>query len=103
MAGSQRRGLVVGGGGTLGFAWAVAALAAVEEQLDWDARTAEVLVGTSAGAEVVCPRSGPAGRSPTCSRHCWAGPTRTRCSCGTSALTRAPCHRFRGRDYRAPG
>ncbi|GAA3914307.1 hypothetical protein GCM10023084_77480 [Streptomyces lacrimifluminis] len=48
-----RRGLVVGCGGTLGFAWAVAALAAVEEQLDWDARTAEVLVGTSAGAEVV--------------------------------------------------
>lgn len=53
MRGRQRRGLVVGCGGTLGFAWAVAALAAVEEQLDWDARTAEVLVGTSAGAEVV--------------------------------------------------
>ncbi|MFE5812996.1 patatin-like phospholipase family protein [Streptomyces sp. NPDC056479] len=53
MTGSQRRGLVVGCGGTLGFAWAVVALAAVEEQLDWDARTAEVLVGTSAGAEVV--------------------------------------------------
>lgn len=53
MAGCQRRGLVVGCGGTLGFAWAVAALAAVEEQLDFDARTAEVLVGTSAGAEVV--------------------------------------------------
>ncbi|MBC2908064.1 patatin-like phospholipase family protein [Streptomyces cupreus] len=53
MAGCQRRGLVVGCGGTLGFAWAVAALAAVEEQLDWDARTAQVLVGTSAGAEIV--------------------------------------------------
>ncbi|MDX2676413.1 patatin-like phospholipase family protein [Streptomyces sp. NY05-11A] len=48
-----RRALVIGCGGTLGFAWTVAALAAAEEQLDWDARTAEVLVGTSAGAEVV--------------------------------------------------
>ncbi|MFF0204678.1 patatin-like phospholipase family protein [Streptomyces sp. NPDC005017] len=53
MAGTRRRGLVIGCGGTLGFAWTVAALAAVEEQLDWDARTAEVLVGTSAGAEIV--------------------------------------------------
>ncbi|AVV44676.1 patatin-like phospholipase family protein [Streptomyces sp. ID05-04B] len=49
----RRRALVIGCGGTLGFAWTIAALTAVEEQLDWDARTAEVLVGTSAGAEVV--------------------------------------------------
>jgi NTE family protein len=47
------RGLVIGCGGTLGFAWTVAALAAVEDALGWDARTAEVLVGTSAGAEIV--------------------------------------------------
>jgi len=53
MARCRRRGLIVGCGGTLGFAWAVAALAAVEKRLDWDARTAEVLVGTSAGAELV--------------------------------------------------
>ncbi|GAA2314343.1 patatin-like phospholipase family protein [Streptomyces hawaiiensis] len=48
-----RRALVVGCGGTLGFAWTVAALTAMEERLGWDARAAEVLVGTSAGAEVV--------------------------------------------------
>ncbi|GHH88209.1 patatin-like phospholipase family protein [Streptomyces capitiformicae] len=50
---APRRALVVGCGGTLGFAWTVAALTAVEAELDWDVRTAEVSVGTSAGAEVV--------------------------------------------------
>ncbi|MDX3310573.1 patatin-like phospholipase family protein [Streptomyces sp. NPDC054884] len=50
---ARRRALVIGCGGTLGFAWTIAALTAAEEQLNWDARTAEVLVGTSAGAEVV--------------------------------------------------
>lgn len=48
-----RRGLVIGCGGTLGFAWSAAALQAVERELGWDARTAEVLVGTSAGSEAV--------------------------------------------------
>lgn len=48
-----RRGLVVGCGGTLGFAWSVAALMAVEEALGWDSRNADVLVGTSAGSELV--------------------------------------------------
>jgi NTE family protein len=48
-----KRGLVIGCGGTLGFAWTVAALAALEEELGWDARTADVLVGTSAGSELV--------------------------------------------------
>lgn len=47
-----KRGLVIGCGGTLGFAWTVAALAALEEALGWDARTADVLVGTSAGSEI---------------------------------------------------
>lgn len=37
----------------LGFAWTAAALDAVERALDWDVRTAEVLLGTSAGAEAV--------------------------------------------------
>ncbi|QKW08416.1 patatin-like phospholipase family protein [Streptomyces sp. NA04227] len=59
----RRRALVVGCGGTLGFAWTVAALAALEAELDWDARTAEVLVGTSAGAEIVTALG--AGRSVT--------------------------------------
>jgi NTE family protein len=48
-----KRGLVVGCGATLGFAWTVAALATLEETLGWDPRTADVLVGTSAGSEIV--------------------------------------------------
>ncbi|WP_394613300.1 patatin-like phospholipase family protein [Lentzea sp. JNUCC 0626] len=48
-----RRGLAIGCGGTLGFAWTAIALQAVEQDLSWDARTASVLVGTSAGAEMV--------------------------------------------------
>ncbi|MCK2239015.1 MULTISPECIES: patatin-like phospholipase family protein [unclassified Crossiella] len=48
-----RRGLAIGCGGTLGFAWTAIALQSVQRQLDWDARTAEVLLGTSAGAEMV--------------------------------------------------
>ncbi|WP_378737528.1 patatin-like phospholipase family protein [Nocardia brasiliensis] len=51
--GSQRRGLAIGCGGTLGAAWIVAALAAVRDALDWDPREADVLIGTSAGAELV--------------------------------------------------
>jgi len=45
-----RRGLVLGCGGTLGAAWSIAALDAVGHALGWDPRTADVLVGTSAGA-----------------------------------------------------
>lgn len=44
---------MIGCGGTLGAAWTVAALAAVRDTLAWDPRTADVLVGTSAGAELV--------------------------------------------------
>jgi len=50
---TTRRALAIGCGGTLGFAWTAVALRALEEQLDWDAQTADVLVGTSAGAEIV--------------------------------------------------
>ena len=45
-----RRGLVLGCGGTVGGAWQVGALAAVEEALGWDVRTADVIIGTSAGS-----------------------------------------------------
>jgi NTE family protein len=45
-----RRGLVLGGGGVLGAAWMIGALAALSESLDWDPREAEVIVGTSAGS-----------------------------------------------------
>ncbi|WP_051814115.1 patatin-like phospholipase family protein, partial [Kitasatospora sp. MBT63] len=45
-----RRGLVLGGGGMLGAAWTVGALCAVEEATGWRPGSAEVLLGTSAGA-----------------------------------------------------
>ncbi|AYF75033.1 patatin [Nocardia yunnanensis] len=51
--GSQRRGLAIGCGGTVGMAWIVAALAAARDVLDWDPRTADVMIGTSAGAEAL--------------------------------------------------
>ena len=46
----KRRGLVLGAGGVLGAAWSIGALRALEEQTGWDPRTAEVIVGTSAGS-----------------------------------------------------
>lgn len=45
------RGLVLGCGGTLGATWTVAALHSLQRATGWDPRDAEVLVGTSAGAE----------------------------------------------------
>lgn len=45
-----RRGLVLGAGGVLGASWTVGALAALEQELAWDPREADVLVGTSAGS-----------------------------------------------------
>lgn len=47
------RALVIGCGGTIGGAWTIAALAALEEQLGWDVREADVLQGTSAGSEII--------------------------------------------------
>ncbi|WP_256913936.1 patatin-like phospholipase family protein [Streptomyces hilarionis] len=46
------RGLVLGCGGTLGTAWTVAALHSIRQATAWDPRDADVLVGTSAGAEL---------------------------------------------------
>jgi NTE family protein len=45
-----RRGLVLGAGGVLGAAWTIGALAALEQELGWDPREADVLIGTSAGS-----------------------------------------------------
>ena len=45
-----RVGLVLGGGGVLGQAYHAGVLRALEADLGWDARTAEVVVGTSAGS-----------------------------------------------------
>ena len=43
-------GLVLGAGGVAGGAFHAGVLAALEEELGWDARRADVVVGTSAGA-----------------------------------------------------
>jgi NTE family protein len=45
-------GLVLGGGGVIGMAYHAGALAALEHDLGWDPRTADVVVGTSAGSVV---------------------------------------------------
>lgn len=45
-----RRGLVIGAGAALGGAWAVGALCALAEVEGFDARTSDVVVGTSAGS-----------------------------------------------------
>ena len=47
---AARRGLVLGAGGVLGGAWMIGALRALEEAEGLDPRTAEVIVGTSAGS-----------------------------------------------------
>jgi NTE family protein len=49
-AGRRRRGLVLGAGGVLGFAWMAGALRALEDQEGFDARDVDVCVGTSAGS-----------------------------------------------------
>ncbi|HET9655477.1 MAG TPA: patatin-like phospholipase family protein [Kineosporiaceae bacterium] len=49
---NRRWALVLGGGGVLGGAWMVGALSALEQVHGLDARDAEVIVGTSAGALV---------------------------------------------------
>lgn len=47
-----RVGLVLGAGGLVGHAWHCGALVALADATGWDARTADVVVGTSAGAGV---------------------------------------------------
>jgi NTE family protein len=47
-----RVGLVLGGGGLTGLAFHAGALTALENDLGWDVRTADVIVGTSAGSIV---------------------------------------------------
>lgn len=46
----MRRGVVLGAGGVLGAAWTIGALSAVESELGFDPRDAELLLGTSAGS-----------------------------------------------------
>ncbi|HYN75997.1 MAG TPA: patatin-like phospholipase family protein [Candidatus Limnocylindria bacterium] len=47
-----RRGLVLGAGGVLGAAWTIGALKSLEEVEGFDARDAEMIVGTSAGSVI---------------------------------------------------
>lgn len=47
-----RVGLVLGAGGVTGLAYHAAALAALDHDLGWDPRTADIVVGTSAGSVV---------------------------------------------------
>jgi len=49
---APRVGLVLGGGGAVGAAYHAGVLSALQHDLGWDPRTAEVVVGTSAGALV---------------------------------------------------
>ena len=46
----KKVGLVLGCGAVAGAAWSIPILLQLQQQLDWDARDADVLVGTSAGA-----------------------------------------------------
>lgn len=50
MSGPIRRGLVLGGGGVLGAAWMVGALAALRDVHGIDPRDCDIIVGTSAGS-----------------------------------------------------
>lgn len=47
-----RLGIVLGAGGTLGAAWMVARLAALEQEHGFDARDVELLMGSSAGSVI---------------------------------------------------
>ncbi len=49
-AGPPRVGLVLGAGGVVGQAYHAGVLAALEHDYGWDPRTADVIVGTSAGS-----------------------------------------------------
>lgn len=50
---ASRTALVIGCGGTIGGAWIVAALHALADQTGREPAKADILQGTSAGAEIV--------------------------------------------------
>ena len=49
---APRIGLALGGGGIAGYSFHAGALGAIEEATGWDPRTAEVIIGTSAGSSI---------------------------------------------------
>ena len=57
----SRTAIVLGCGGTIGAAWTIAALQALVDQTSFDPRDADVLLGTSAGAELVTMLAGGVG------------------------------------------
>jgi NTE family protein len=52
MTNSPRTGLVLGGGGLVGGAWMVGALHAIATETGWDPGSADIVLGTSAGAMI---------------------------------------------------
>ena len=50
---APRIGLALGGGGIAGYAFHAGVLGSIQEMTGWDPRTAEVMVGTSAGSGIV--------------------------------------------------
>lgn len=46
----MKRALVLGCGGVAGGAWSIATLKRLEQELAWDAREADIIIGTSVGA-----------------------------------------------------
>lgn len=50
MSQTKKRALVLGCGGVAGAAWSIAILHELERALNWDARQADIFIGTSAGA-----------------------------------------------------
>lgn len=53
-----RRGVVLGAGGALGASWTIGALTALQDELGWDVRGADMLVGTSAGSVIAAMLAG---------------------------------------------
>lgn len=49
---APRIGLALGGGGLAGYAFHAGVLGALQEKTGWDPRTAEVIIGTSAGSNI---------------------------------------------------
>lgn len=47
---AKRRGLVIGAGGVVGYTWIVCALERLARTTGWDPRSADVMIGTSAGS-----------------------------------------------------
>ncbi|MGB3603657.1 MAG: patatin-like phospholipase family protein [Gordonia sp. (in: high G+C Gram-positive bacteria)] len=54
----MKTALAIGCGGTIGGAWAIAALDELTRQTGWDPMKASVLQGTSAGAEIITMQAG---------------------------------------------